>query len=113
MLAVGSYDTSVSIHNPGYLPLEFRFKLAEAKGGGDGQVHLFRPGTLGPDGAQYIGCRLIHERYGALLAPPIDGFLVIECTRSLDVVAVYTTNTTDQKGVPAIAVERVFERKTG
>jgi hypothetical protein len=113
VLAVGNYDTSVNIHNPSYSPLEFRFKLAEAKGGGDGQVHEFRPGTMGPDGAQYIGCKLIREIYGASLAPPIDGFLVIECTRSLDVVAVYTTNDIEHKGVPAIAVERVFERRTG
>ena len=52
----------------------------------------------------------MHKIFGLPPTQLTDGFFVIQSKLPLDVIAVYTTNDLDGKGVPAIAVERVFER---
>lgn|SRR5262245_61900856 len=110
VLAVGTYDTVINIHNPNKEKQSFKFKLAQAGEAKDGAISAFKDGSVGPDGAQFFGCADIHKIFNIPATTLIDGFFVIESSKSLDVVAVYTTNDATGKGVPAIAVERVFER---
>jgi hypothetical protein len=111
-VANGHYATTINIHNPGK-EAKFRYKLAVADPAKDGKIHPFRDGQIGPDGAQYFDCRVIRGIFNVGGSALLDGFFVIESEAPLDVVAVYTTNDFDGKGVPAIDVERVFERKIG
>lgn len=110
-LARGIYETVVNIHSPNKEPMPFRYKLALAGWKEDGKIFEFREGKIGPDGAQFFGCADLHKVFDISSSTVIDGFFVIECKGPLDVIAVYTTNDLDGKGVPAIEVERVFERE--
>jgi hypothetical protein len=112
-VANGQYTTVVNIHNPGRAKQNFKYKFAEARPGKDGKIFDFADDTIGPDGAQYFDCQLIRKKYGIPGPAILDGFFVIESGEPLDVIAVYTTNDFDGKNVPAIDVERVFERKIG
>ncbi|MEA2942123.1 MAG: hypothetical protein QOD09_2652 [Bradyrhizobium sp.] len=109
-LAHGIYETLVNIHSPNKEAMPFRYKLALAAEMTDGTISPFRDGKIGPDGAQFFGCADLHKIFGVPATTFIDGFFVIESKQPLDVVAVYTTNDLDGKGVPAIEVERTFER---
>jgi hypothetical protein len=110
-LARGIYETVINIHNPNEKEsMPFRYKLAMAATKEDGKISQFREGKIGPDGAQFFGCADLHNIFDTPNGIVIDGFFVIECKGPLDVVAVYTTNDLDGKGVPAIEVERTFER---
>jgi hypothetical protein len=109
-LAHGTYQTDVNIHNPGRDVLPFKYKLAQAGKASDGPISPFKDGRIGGDGAQFFGCETVHDIFGIPAATLIVGFFVIQSEKPLDVIAVYTTNDVDGKGVPAIAVERVFER---
>jgi hypothetical protein len=108
-LAHGTYETLVNIHNPGKAQ-DFRYKLALAKEGADGTIYPFKETKIEADGAQLYGCRDIRRIYDLPGATLLDGFFVIESKQPLDVIAVYTTNDLTGNGVPAIEVERVFER---
>ena len=112
-LLPGSYQTSVNIHNPNRRAARFRMKLAHAPGGpvDTPLITKFLEGSLKPDEATRVDCGRVPD-----FGPPIgihgfEGFLVIESTLSLDVIAVYTAGTGAKGGVASIDVERVFERK--
>ena len=112
-LLPGSYQTSVNIHNPNRRAVRFRMKLAHAFNGpvDTPLITQFLDGSLKPDEATRVDCSRIPE-----FGPPFgihgfEGFLVIESTLSLDVIAVYTAGTGAKNGVASIDVERVFERK--
>jgi hypothetical protein len=111
-VARGRYSTVVNVHNPQQKDeAEFRYKLAVAGQGDNGNISDFKDIVIKPDGAIYFDCKVVRATFDAG-DPLLDGFLVIESKRySLDVVAVYTTNDFDGNGVPAIDVERVFERE--
>ncbi len=109
-VANGQYATVVNIHNPGRRKVAFKYKFASADPGKDGKVYEFKEGVIGPDGAQYFDCALVRKIYDLFGPGILDGFFVIESASSFDVIAAYTTNDFDGKNVPAIAVERVFER---
>jgi hypothetical protein len=109
-LAHGIYETVVNIHSPNKEVMPFRYKFAVAGEMKDGTIRPFRDGKIGPDGAQFFSCADLHKIFDFPTSDVIDGFFVIECKVSLDVIAVYTTNDLDGKGVPTIEVERVFER---
>jgi len=100
----------VNIHNPGKEGQEFQFKLAVAGETKDGKIFPFKPGQIEPDGAQFFACRTVRKIYNLVGTAVIDGFFVIQSRQPLDVIAAYTTNDLDGKGVPAIEVKRVFER---
>ena len=104
----GSYRTVVNIHNPHEHPIELRVKLA--LGDGDELISDFRPGKLGPDGMTRVDCDRIQREFFQNPFPHgiQEGFLVIESTHSLDVVAVYTAG---RKWVRSVDVERVHERR--
>jgi hypothetical protein len=109
-LAHGIYQTDINVHNPGKEVQPFQYKLAQAGKAVDGAITPLKDGRIGPDGAQSFACEIVHEIFGIPAATLIDGFFVIQSKLPLDVVAVYTTNDLAGNGVPAIAVERVFER---
>jgi hypothetical protein len=110
VIAHGVYETVVNIHNPYKETLTIKYKAAVAGDGGDGSISAFTSVKIKSDAAQFYGCKAFHKMSGVPAATMIDGFFVIESPQPLDVIAVYTTNDTAGNGVPAIAVERVFER---
>lgn len=110
MLAHGSYETVVNIHNPYVEQQTFKYKVALAGEGKDGKISAFTSDKIGVDGAQFFSCNDFHKITGMAATVVIDGFFVIESPQPLDVIAVYTTNDANGAGVPAIEVERVFER---
>jgi hypothetical protein len=109
-VAPGQYSTVVNVHNPHKDDVKFAYKLAVAGQGDNGNISDFRDIGIKPDGAIYFDCKFVRGTFD-VGDPLLDGFFVIQVERfSLDVVAVYTTNDLDGRGVPAIDVERVFER---
>jgi hypothetical protein len=113
LVTPGTYATVVNVHNPSAEKSEYRVKFALTKEGEDGRITGFKTIKIVSDGAQHLSCKFVRNLADIPGTAFVDGFLVVESKNSLDVVAVYTTSAVDQKGVPAIAVERVFERKTG
>ena len=105
-LLPGSYQTVVNIHNPNSTTIRFRMKLALASLQNP-QISNFIDGGLKPDQAGKVDCSDLRN-FDLQLIHGFEGFLVIESTHSLDVVAVYTAGTKD--GVTSMDVERVFER---
>lgn len=105
-LLPGSYQTVVNIHNPNSTTIRFRMKLALASLEVP-QISNFIDGGLKPDQAGKIDCEDL-GKFDLHLIHGFEGFLVIESTHSLDVVAVYTAGTKD--GVTSMDVERIFER---
>ncbi|WP_089945855.1 hypothetical protein [Candidatus Entotheonella palauensis] len=106
----GSYQTVVNIHNPHYETIDYRMKLAL----GDTNISKFVPGRLRPDGMTRVTCnRILREFFGGPddvdFIHGTEGFLVIESTHSLDVVAVYTA-VGEGGRVQSIDVETVKER---
>jgi len=102
----GNYQTVVNIHNPNERGVKFRAKVAF---GGEGLISKFIDGGLGPDEVTRYICADIREKFGMNLIHGAEGFLVIESTHSLDVIAVYTAGPIGQ-GVASIDVENVKER---
>ena len=102
----GSYQTVVNIHNPSTRGVKFRAKVAL---GGEGLISKFIDDGLGPDEMTRYVCDDLREKFGMHLIHGAEGFLVIESTSSLDVIAVYTAGPTGQ-GVASIDVETVRER---
>jgi hypothetical protein len=105
-LLPGNYQTVVNIHNPNSTTVRFRMKLALASLQNP-QISNFIDGSLKPDQAGKVDCGDLPS-FELHLIHGFEGFLVIESTHSLDVVAVYTAGT--KEGVTSMDVERVFER---
>ena len=103
----GVYQTAVNIHNPNPQVVRLRKKLAVRSG----QISPFLDGQLKPDEATSVDCSQV-QSFGTAFIHGFEGFLVIESTLSLDVVAVYTAG---PKGgeVSSIDVEHVPERRLG
>lgn len=100
----GSYQTAVNIHNPNPKDVRYRMKLASGIGISD-----FIGDSLKPDGATGVTCDRIRD-FGLHLIHGFEGFLVIESTLSLDVVAVYTAGKNANDGVTTMDVEYIRER---
>jgi len=105
-LLPGSYQTVVNVHNPLYQTIKFRVKVAL---GGKSMISKFIDGKLGPDEVTRFVCRDIREKFKLPVIHGAEGFLVIESTHSLDVIAVYTA-APGGGGVSSIDVEAVRER---
>jgi hypothetical protein len=105
-LLPGNYQTVVNIHNPNSTTIRFRMKLALASLDNP-QISEFIHNGLKPDQAGKVDCGDV-SKFGLHLIHGFEGFLVIESTHSLDVIAVYTAGT--KEGVTTMNVERVFER---
>ena len=100
----GSYKTAVNIHNPQPRAVRLRKKLASPIG-----ISAFQQSSIEPDGAELVSCGQVNS-FGLHLVHGFEGFLVIESTLSIDVVAVYTANP-QGSGVSAMDVEQIRERK--
>ncbi len=110
-VVAGSYRTAVNVHNPHAETVRFRMKISL----GDTNISKFVPGRLRPDGMTRVSCnRILREFFGGPndvdFIHGAEGFLVIESTHSLDVVAVYTA-AGEGGTVQSIDVETVKERR--
>ena len=103
----GIYQTAVNIHNPNPQVARLRKKLAVSTG----QISPFVDGQLKPDEATSVDCSHV-QSFGITFIHGFEGFLVIESTQSLDVVAVYTAGPRGGE-VASIDVEHVPERRLG
>jgi hypothetical protein len=113
----GTYMTAVNVHNPDRDAAAFRFKVATAgtvrvSSSGQasavgGAVSPFQQIRVDPDGALTISCREI-ERLAR--ATSVDGFVVIQSSVELDVVAVYMGSSTAGP-VSTLDVERYTPRR--
>jgi hypothetical protein len=101
----GVYQTAVNIHNPQRRPVELRKKLALAGGG----ISPFITQKLDPDAAARVDCGDVRS-FDLQLVHGFEGFLVIESTQSLDVVAVYSAAARGAE-VATLDVEYVPERR--
>jgi len=100
----GSYQTAVNIHNPQLKKVSLRKKIASPIG-----ISKYFDFVLEPDGVARVTCAQLQE-FGLQLIHGFEGFLVIESTQSVDVIAVYTAAGKDGH-VSSLDVENVKERK--
>lgn len=133
----GQYATAVAIHNPNRRSVTFRKKLTVTfppHPQEPGPVSDFIEDFLGPNHALQVDCEEIRGCPGGVGAcnppdnpagdffpaplgtPYIQGFLIIESERSLDVTAAYTAGVAEAPGIAVvgtIAVEQIRERRIG
>lgn len=100
----GIYQTAINIHNPQTKAIKFRKKIASPLG-----ISKYFDDALKPDEVKRITCSQIQD-FGITFIHGFEGFLVIDSTHSLDVVAVYTAGGRGEQ-VSAIDVEQIKERK--
>ena len=111
VVAPGTYFTAVNVHNPLYRRVQFRVKVAIAMPGlRPGPVSQFHDVELGPDEALEIDNADIHKLAG-VDGDFLKGFVVIESSTELDVVAVYTAAGSDDH-IQVLHMERVPARPT-
>lgn len=103
-LLPGRYETSVNIHNPHRKSVRYRSKLAYPL-----QISKWINAGLKYDEVDQIACGQV-PNYDLNLVHGFEGFLVIESTHQLDVVAVYTA-APNAGEVSSIEVERVPVRR--
>ena len=103
-LLPGLYQTAVNIHNPGKSTARIRMKLASGAG-----ITPWKGAGLKYDEVTQVNCAQVQD-FGVAFTHGFEGFLVIESTVSLDVVAVYTAAAVRGQ-VSSIDVEAVRERK--
>lgn len=103
----GTYRTVVNVHNPHYHSVKMRAKVAF---GGKKFISKFIASKLGDDEVMRFVCRDLREKFKLNLIHGGEGFLVIESTHGLDVIAVYTAGPL-RGDVASIDVEQVQERK--
>ena len=109
-LLPGNYKTVVNVHNPNDRAVRIRTKVAL---GAKEFISRFVNASLGPDEVTRFACDEINNRKfegGILIHGATEGFLVIESTDSLDVVAIYTAGPL-RGDVASIDVEQVRERQ--
>lgn len=106
-LLPGTYQTVVNVHNPNDQAAKIRTKVAL---GEKRLISRFVDGKLGPDEVTRYVCSDLRNKFGMKLIHGAEGFLVIESTDSLDVVAVYTAGPL-HGDVASIDVEQVQERQ--
>ena len=100
----GTYQTAVNIHNPQNIAIKLRKKIASPIG-----ISKYFAGALKPDEVERVVCSQLGD-FGLRLIHGFEGFLVIDSSHSLDVVAVYTAEGNNQ-GVTTMDVEQIRERK--
>lgn len=105
-LVPGHYQTSVNIHNPFEEAVSYRSKLASPRAISAWQSER----TLKDDAVANINCSDV-PKYKLPATPGFEGFLVIESTMELDVVAVYTAAPINGNQVSTMDVERVPARR--
>ncbi len=101
----GSYQTAVNIHNPQNILIKLRKKIASPI-----EISKYFGFSMKPDAVERITCAQLGD-FDVHLIHGFEGFLVIESTHSIDVVAVYTAAGTNQGQVTTMDVEQIKERK--
>ena len=101
----GAYQTAVNIHNPQNRLVKMRKKIASPI-----EISKYFSFSLKPDAVDRITCSQLSD-FGVHLIHGFEGFLVIESTHSIDVVAVYTAGGTHQGQVTSMDVEQIKERQ--
>lgn len=104
-VATGTYSTAVNIHNPNRT-IVLRRKVAVAGRGAPGPISAFETRVLEYDQAMYVDCEMMQRQAGGV--DTIDGFLVVQSSHLIDVVAVYTTGRDE---VTTFHTERVPMRR--
>lgn len=104
----GSYQTVVNLHNPNLETARVRMKFADAI---LPFVSEFVPANLDGDFATKVDCGDIAQDFGFTPSHGVEGFLVVESNRSLDVTVVYSAADLDEGSVRSLAVERVAQRR--
>lgn len=104
----GGYLTVVNIHNPNLGTVRIRMKVAETL---LPFVSEFVPTSLDADFATKVDCSNIAQDFGFTPFHGVEGFLVVESSRSLDVTAVYSAADLEEGDVRSLAVERVAQRR--
>jgi hypothetical protein len=100
----GTYQTAVNIHNPLERLVKLRMKIAMA----DGPISNWVARQLKDDAVTKVDCAQIQDPFDLHPIHGLEGFLVIESTDSVDVIAVYTAGRGD---VASIDVEEIKERR--
>lgn len=102
---IGTYATSINIHNPqATVPVVFAKKIVIALVEGQGFVKpIVKQDNLQPDAAEFVDCPLIYAATTITPGTHIDGFVVLEVPPvtlptgkmqpTLDVVGKYTART--------------------
>ena len=105
----GQYRTVVSIHNPNDREVHFRKNITVPS-----QTSRFIDDQLEPDQTTDVNCDQIASAFGITFIHEAEGFLVIESTHSLDVIAVYTAGKfRSDNEVESLDVRQVREREVG
>lgn len=108
--ATGAYFTSIDVHNPQLTPMAFRKKFALALPNEKaGPISRFFTAKLCSDEAFTISCSEILARTGSPSGKFLDGFVVLESDRELDVVSSYSAAGAT-KQVETLTLERVPAR---
>jgi hypothetical protein len=107
-VAQGVYYTAVNVHNPG-APQKFKRKVAVALPGKVGPVSTFLWTGLANDQAIEFDCGEISKQ--SHMDGFLKGFLVIQSSFPLDIVAVYTAAPLNNPHVSTLHTERVPPRR--
>ena len=109
IVAPGLYFTAVNVHNPNARPVELKFKVATAPEMKPGGIFWFDGALkLAPDQAVELDCPEIMKL--AQSSAFLKGFLVLQSSLELDVVAVYTVAGSSRM-VEDLELERVPGRR--
>lgn len=115
-LPAGRYSTATNVHNPSRCDtVILRWKVAIGLPGLKvGPISDFAEASLGPDEALEIDCSDVMARFrgdNVPALPYIKGWVIIECSAQLDVVAVYGTSLVGgEAAINAFHTERVEPR---
>ena len=107
LLPPGRYFTIVNLHNPSKRRTHFMRKVAQAGAASPTPISAWETGFLEYDEAVAVPCPLITKQ---MKADWVEGFLVVQSARPIDVVAVYATSASDGGAVNSFHTERVPAR---
>jgi hypothetical protein len=107
LLPPGRYFTIVNIHNPSKRRTHFMRKVAQAGTATPTPISAWETGHLEGDEAVVVQCAQIAKQ---MEADWVEGFLVVQSAKPVDVVAVYATAASDGGAVNSFHTERVPAR---
>jgi hypothetical protein len=112
----GQYETTVNIHNPHLVTIQFRKKavIALPQSSPPGLISNFVQEVLTPDQALGVNCRDIRALFAPVAVPAfIEGFLVIyiDATRPIDVIEVHTARHRGTVADGSLDVESIDTRQ--
>ena len=103
-LPPGRYYTAVNIHNPSKRRTHFMRKVAQAGTASPTPISAWETGILEYDETVAVLCPHVTKQ---MQADWVEGFLVVQSSKPVDVVAVYATSASDGGAVNSFHTERV------